>query len=493
MIVLTAEEMQNVDKCTIEKIGIPQEVLMERAALAVADKVCEKNPKHVLCVCGKGNNGGDGIAVARILKERGICATVYLCVDINSCKPAIVKQADIFKAIGGNIISEPDFTSCDLIVDAVFGVGLSKEVQGHYKEILHKMNEEKEAGKTIVSVDIPSGIDTDTGAVLGVAVKADETVTFAYAKRGHFLYPGKEYTGKLTIAEAGMDVSYAYDKHYPFSFTYEDAECKFPVRSKDGNKGTFGRILVIAGSESMNGACYLSALAAFRCGCGLVDIFTAKTNLDALKTMLPEAILNGYEGKKEDIDNLLALLKKASCVILGPGLSKSEFAAELVRTVLKNYDKTIVLDADALNIVAENPNLIYNHNRFAVSKMIFTPHPGELSRLTGKSVPELKNNYISVLKEYALKNHVVIVGKGASSIVTDGEHVFINTTGNDGMATAGSGDVLTGFIASFAVMENEFISACKGVYFHGKAGDVSYKERGAGLLAHEIADSVAKL
>ncbi|MBR4965722.1 MAG: NAD(P)H-hydrate dehydratase [Lachnospiraceae bacterium] len=496
MYVLTASQMQTIDDYTITQLGISQEVLMEKAALCSVEEILKHAPKHVLCVCGNGNNGGDGIAVARILLMKGICAAVCLCFEPLSGKESIQKQIEIFQKIGGEIVTEPDFSKYDIIVDAIFGIGLNREINMPFSEFIYKINSAKQNNTfKVVSLDIASGIHADNGRVMGCAVKADITVTFSYSKRGHLLYPGREYTGELVIADAGMYLEYSPLKSYKPAFFYNSKEeCIYPKLPVTAHKGTAGRVLVIAGSDEMTGACYLSACAAFRMGCGLVDVYTSCNNLDSLKTILPEAILHNAS-EDSDYKKLNLLLQQADCVLLGPGISTGESAKRCVEYVMLHCNKKMVVDADAINCVAQNPVLLYNHTKMNNSSVVLTPHPKELSRLLNMPVSEILDNYSEVLTNTANQYGVILVGKGASTIVTDGKGFYINLSGNEGMATAGSGDVLAGMIAAASVREASiFEAACKGVYLHGLCGDYSAEQVGkTSLMAHDLLDGIIYL
>lgn len=496
MYILPAAVMQKADNLTIEQVGIGQDVLMERAALAVASKVKTYRPKRVLCVCGTGNNGGDALAVARILCMQGIKADVFLCGKPEKYKPAVVKQYDIFQKVGGGTITTKDFNEYDIIVDGIFGIGLERKVEGEYADVIACINASAENNTKIIAVDIPSGIHTDTGAVMGCAVKADETVAFAYYKPGHLLYPGAEYCGKVSVEEIGISHYFIENEYKVDTFTLEkDILPDLPKRPRNGNKGTFGRVLIVAGSSAMYGACYLSALAALRMGVGLVEIFTHEVNRIAVQTMLPEAILHTYADGDVDFDKLMKLTERADCVIIGPGLSANDTAVSLVKKVLTYCTKPVVADADALNCIAMHKELQELCKKRADDSLIITPHPGELSRLTGISVKDLKADYLNVVKAFANENHLTIVGKDAGTVVSDGKYTYINQTGNSGMATAGSGDVLSGIIGGLcAQKERVFDAAWKGVCIHGKAGDYALQNNNAySLIAGDIAEALTKI
>ena len=510
--VLPACEMQAADRVTIEEVGICQDVLMERAALAVVSRVLHYKPEYVLCVCGIGNNGGDALAVARILLMQGIRADVFLCGAVEKQKLSVKKQYDIFVKVGGKTITTLDFTEYDMIVDGIFGVGLTRNVEGEFAEAVGAINNAFDSGIRVIAADIPSGIHTDTGAVMGTAVKATETVAFAYYKPGHLLYPGAEYCGKVLVGDIGINTQFVSGMHANYFTADADSRIILKERPRNGNKGTFGRVLVIAGSASMYGACYLSALAALRTGAGLVNVFTHEMNRTAIQTMLPEAILHTYyadtggmlymgctnesaEPSKEIKDELCKLVNASDCIVIGPGLSTDDTACFLTKYVLKHCDKTIVADADALNCIAKENDLKELLKLQKKGNVIITPHPGELSRLTGKTIAELKKDYIETVKSFAREYGCIVVGKDAGTLVSDGEYVYINQTGNCGMATAGSGDVLSGIIGALcAQKEAPFDAAWKGVFLHGKAGDKALERSNAySLIAGDIAGALAEV
>ncbi len=497
MYVLTAKEMQSIDCYTIHELGISQEILMEKAALCAVEEIMKLCPRNVVCVCGNGNNGGDGIAVARILKMKGICATVYLCVDKTDCKPSVQKQLSVFERIGGVVIKEADFNAYDVIVDAIFGIGLSRNICEPFSSVIQNISKASAKGNTkVISLDIPSGINTDTGAVMNVAVKADMTISFAYAKRGHLLYPGRSFCGELFIKDAGMYLDYSpIDNETIGTYYVNPNDVQLPFTPVTANKGTQGRILVIAGSDAMYGACYLSSAAAFYTGCGLVDVYTTANNIETLKTTLPEAIYHCMDSDGSDFELLKTLMNRAACVIIGPGISTSEFAHDLVSFTLSNCDKPLVFDADAINCIAVNPDWLYQILDNRTSPIVMTPHPKELSRFLQKDCKEVLLNYTDCLSRTARPDNFIIVGKGASTVVTDGKRFFINTSGNEGMATAGSGDVLTGIIAGLIARgEDVYEAACKGVYLHGYSGDiVSSRKSKTSLMAHDLLDGISEI
>ena len=357
------------------------------------------------------------------------------------------------------------------------------------------------SGAYIVAVDIPSGINADNGSCMGVAVKSDLTVTFAYAKRGLYLLPGKEYTGKIICADIGItDKSFNGSK--PKCFTYSDVF--LPVRDTYGNKGTFGKLLVIAGSKDMCGACILCAEAAYRVGAGMVKIVTGEANRAIIQSTFPEAMLLTYGEEGCPEAGLLASLRWADGVVIGPGMGQTDVCADILKYVLEHADDTVILDADAINILSHRMDLQRlvkeRKLRFPNSITVITPHQGELARLTGKTVSELKTAPVLIAGETANILDCIVVNKDAITVVcdTNGEF-YINTSGNSGMATAGSGDVLAGILGGILVQKQNgckstLESVAESVYLHGYAGDLAAMRVGEhAMLAGDIIDSLKEI
>lgn len=494
---VTAAEMKAYDNDTIERIGIASEVLMERAALSVVEELKKtgRSMKKVLVVAGCGNNGGDGIAIGRMLLLEGFCVDVYLAGDRAKCTAETMHQLEILENLGFSIKSKIEDTEYDMIVDALFGIGLSREITGKYKELIEDINRRKEQDAFVCAVDISSGICADTGKVMGCAVRADMTVTFAFAKRGQLLFPGRTYTGKLMVKDIGITKK-AFVKGAPGAFYYELEDIKklLPERRRDGNKGTFGKVLLIAGSEDMSGACLLCGKAIFRMGAGMVKIITSDCNRQMLQQMLPEAMLYTFRGEPEE-ERVQEALIWADVVVIGPGLSKNRAAELLMKYVLTEEEKPLVIDADGLNLIAEKEELnvlAKKRGREGKKSLIFTPHPGELVRLCGVSMAEYKENRFRLLDQASEAYGVVIAGKDAATVTLGGQdkELAINLSGTDGMATAGSGDVLAGVIAGLLAQKAEgFEAAALGVYLHGLAGEEAEGQLGRrGMMAGDIAD-----
>lgn len=498
---LTGKQAKAVDAYSMEKMKIPSMVLMERAALAVAQSIQEMtdDSEPVLAVCGMGNNGADGVAAARILYLRGYSVQVVLVGNLQKASRELAAQVEIARNLGVPVLmGEQDElpVSGAAVIDALFGVGLAREVTGTPGQWTDRINRWREEGRVrcVVSVDLPSGIDADTGAVMGRAVRADRTVTFGWEKLGTALYPGRDYGGEVTIAEIGFprEAIRHLAQEPALAYGIEDLE-RIPPRKAYSNKGTFGRILIVAGSKHMCGAAYLSALAAYRMGAGLVKILTVQENRPVLQQLLPEAILATYtqsqliEGREEFRQMIDAQCQWADVVIMGPGLGSEEYVEYLVEDILTAACTPVVVDADGLNTIAAHPYL----TSYFTENLIITPHLGEMSRLTGQPVSEIQKDLVSCARNYALRYGLTCVLKDAATVVAsrDGE-IYVNTSGNSAMAKAGSGDVLSGVIGALLALGMEEKEAARlGAYLHGRAGDLAEKEGGPhGLLARELAD-----
>ncbi len=483
---VTADEMRRYDGNTIENTGIPACVLMERAALGALEAI-EKHfkesmgepegagraKKSVLIMAGTGNNGGDGLALARLLAERRYDVEVWCVGKREKASAQWRQQEGILRHYPVRMSGEPLRGSYDALADALFGVGLSREITGEFARAIEQYND-MEGFK--LALDLPSGIDSDTGEVLGVAARADATVTFGFCKRGLALYPGCGYAGAVTVADIGIsEISFRGVK--PGMYAYDERAGELlPKRRSDGNKGTFGKVLLVAGSVNMAGAAVLAARAAYRTGAGMVKVVTPEENRTILQAAVPEALLETGEELAESLNGW------ADVVAAGPGLGRDERALRLLRQAVEGCELPLVADADGLNLLAENPGLweVLARQGKEGRKIILTPHVGELSRLTGMPVDVLKRNLPKYGQELAGRIHGVVAAKDARTF-TCGENtpVCINLTGNNGMATAGSGDVLAGMIAGLLGQGmNAFEAASVGVYLHGLAGDAVSRELG---------------
>lgn len=486
--ILTSEEMKRYDENTIHKIGMPSMVLMEKAAMAVVEELHDFDLKEVLIVCSNGNNGGDGVAVARILHLQGHKATILFLGKLEECTEETMQQLQIAKKCGVRMIAEADLSKYSLIVDAMFGIGLSREINSPYAEIIEEINHLE---CPVVSIDIPSGIAANTGRIMGSAIVADKTICFAFKKIGHVLFPGAEYAGDIVVKDIGItEASFFGDPPKIHSYTKEDLNL-MPKRRAYSNKGSYGRVLVVGSSLSMNGASYLSAKSAYRMGAGLVYIYTLENNREIMQTLLPEAVLKTYDIDQSEHSELMKILEKADVAVIGPGMGISKHTKNLLEIMIRNARIPLVVDADALNMIAETPGILKNHQQ----PIIMTPHLKEMSRITRKKLSDIRQSLIDTAEDYARQEQVICVLKDARTVVatTDGD-IYINQSGCNAMATAGSGDILTGAIAGLIAQGAETeIAARLGVYIHGLAGEMASKKKGeCGVIASDIVDCLSE-
>lgn len=503
--VLNASDMKKCDESASRDYGIVSLVLMERAALECARVIVSRYGRgiHAGVIAGSGNNGGDGIAIARILKEQGICAEIHMIGEAAKLTAETRIQLDTARKLKIPIHYGIDCTLYDVIVDAVFGIGVTRDIEGKYRKAIEAVNA---SAAKVVAVDIPSGVNADTGGIMGCAVRADLTVTFAYRKLGTMLYPGAAYAGEIICVPIGIPKP-ALQAKGAGVVTYTDWEkdLRLPDRNPGGNKGTFGKALLIAGSKNMGGACQLSALSAYRIGAGMVRVFTAEENRDSLLKKIPEAIITTYQddGSGSLSDGEQSLLAEgiawADVVAAGPGMSLSDKADKILEATLEQNDKPMVIDADALNLIAKNAKLLesFEFNRRKNSyEVVMTPHLGEFARLSRHTVAELKKDILASCRAFVKKYDVTLVCKDARTIVAKrGRFTYLNSSGNDGMATAGSGDVLTGIIAGLLAQNQDgFEAAVTGTYAHGLAGDIARENSSSYyIMAQDLIQSLKYL
>lgn len=488
--IIDGKTMKAADAYTIGTIGIPSLVLMERAALKVVE-VAQREQIDLsksLIVCGSGNNGGDGIAVGRLLLEKGYGVTAVLVGNPDHCTEETKTQIQIFEAVGGKVEREIPNDTYTAVFDAVFGIGLSRKVEGRYAGILEQMNS-MDAAK--IAVDIPSGIDAGTGEILGTAFCAELTVTFAYQKAGMVLYPGAFFAGKVCVEDIGIYLRGGVEGTRYLTYEREDVGRLCPQRKDDAHKGTYGKVLMITGSRGMAGAAILSAKAAYRMGSGLVRILTPESNRAVLQATLPEGVITPYA---EDMERQLEeILDWADVICAGCGLGTEPEAGMVMERLLAylgTHRKYCVIDADGLNLISgmeeEKKEALL---MAAGSSLIFTPHVREFARLLGKTTEETKKNRIGLAQEYAKTYNIVLAAKDARTVVAgEGKIPYLNTSGNSAMAKAGSGDVLAGMIAGcLALGMDRFDAAAFGVFVHGLCGDEAREKLGAhSVLAGDL-------
>ncbi|MBQ6469638.1 MAG: NAD(P)H-hydrate dehydratase [Lachnospiraceae bacterium] len=488
-----AQQMRACDRYTIGTVGIPGSVLMERAALAVAERVRffldvnfreRGKEKRILCICGTGNNGGDGAACARILREEGWNAEAAVIGDPGKFSDEMERQTGIAVRCCVPFVDTKDLKraieNADVIVDALFGIGLARPVTGIYENVIKDINA---SSAYTIAVDIPSGVNADTGKICGVCVHADETVTMQFIKRGLVLYPGAAEAGEVTAAPVGIH-KIGFSDAQAFVMESADLRNRIPARDPSGNKGTFGKVLIAAGSPGMNGAAYLAACAALRTGCGMVRIIAPEENREILQKMLPEAMLSVYRTIEQAEEAVHAFTSWADVIACGPGIGTSETGRALTEAVLSETGRTVVLDADALNCLSQNTESLDRHPRAVV-----TPHLGEMSRLSGKTISDLKEDPCREASLFAMQHGCICVMKDARTCIglPDGR-IFVNTTGSSGMATAGSGDVLTGILSGLCARGCSYEEApALACLVHGLCGRRAEKKLGASyMIAQDI-------
>ena len=504
--IYTAREAGMIDRYTINDIRIPSLVIMERASLGVTKQVMSisdgrtedtlRLSRPVICVCGKGNNGGDGLCVARQLKEHGANVSVFLAGDRTKKRSLFSDfetQLEICRRIGIRFTERLSIPKDAIIVDAIFGNGLDREIDGAYRDVIKKINA---SGAYVISVDLPSGINATTGRVMGTAVNADETVTFGAERLGHILYPGAAHTGKLTVENIGWQLPDELEDGNGYYLTDSDDLDLIPARSDDSHKGTFGNVLIIAGSKEYGGAAALACTSAYMTGAGLVRLYTHEDNRTAVLASRPETVVTEYdkgdfkpENEAETLGKLKELLQKADSAVMGPGMGKNDISAKIVRNVIANVTCPLILDADALNLIAEG-SVIFKPRKG--TDITITPHLKEAAVLLGISVDEAGEDLVKTCLDLHEKYKVNVILKDSVTVMTDGNRVFINSGANSGMACAGSGDVLSGILGSlagFGLKRDELMRT--GVFLHSEAGRLARERKGtSGMLPLDVAGAV---
>lgn len=483
--IVTGEQMRHADSYTIGTMGVPSLVLMERAALQVVQVIEEEHLdcSKVLVACGSGNNGGDGLAVARLLALKGHDVEVWYIGSYESASEENKKQYEIAGNYGvsiGNTLKEKEYS---IIIDAIFGTGLCREISGRYKVAIAALNN---MPGIKVAVDIPSGVSDTTGRLWGTAFEADVTVCLAFEKLGTVLFPGAEYAGKRIVRDIGITVDALPDSQKIYMYELEDGKKLLPVRRENSHKGTYGRVLMIVGSCGMAGAAFLSAKAAYCMGAGLVQIYTPEENRVILQQLLPEAIVTTYTDF--DKSRLKELLDWADVIAIGSGLGKSELSEQIFTYTMQYAKKPCVIDGDGLNILSEDmAELEFK------KQVILTPHMKEMSRLLQCEIKDLMENKIELLNEFTRDYPVVCALKDARTFVaSDAEDMYLNISGNAAMAKAGSGDVLAGMIVGLLAQNTKPRTACEmAVFLHGLCGDSAKMKKGSySVLASDLIEEL---
>lgn len=487
MKLLTAEQMRELDRRAIEENSVPGVVLMENAGRGAAHFVntryCSLQPKSVLVVAGKGNNGGDGYVIARHLENMGWSVFTLILADRREISGDASTNLHILEESLHSIdyaltVEEIDqyfdqLSGVSLVVDAIFGNGLNSAVRGHYRQAIVRINA---LSLPVVAVDLPSGCHASSGEILAEAIKADSSVSFAFAKIGQVSYPAYEYGGDLYIADIGFPQSLRETVTEQFVFVADEvAASLLPHRPAAGHKGTFGHVLVVAGSTGKGGAAQMCSVASLRSGSGLVTLATSDTIEGHIAPMVAEVMTVALPSELgcisfSGLDQIQKIYQDKNVIALGPGLGQDGSVKQLVRGMIQNVSIPLVIDADALNVISDDLGCLKDRR---AKDVVVTPHPGEMARLTGLTVDKIQSSRSAVASDFSKIWNVVVVLKGARTVIAapDGR-VWINSSGNSGMACGGMGDILTGVIAGWLAQGVDvFSAAVLGVYLHGKAAD----------------------
>lgn len=474
--IVTADEMKFLEKACIEKLGISELTLMERAAKATKKVLLLKYPlaKSFYICCGVGGNAGDGFALARLLHADGYKVRVFIFCDKKEYKGDTLKNFEQLsdrniETINIKNVGQLEFyDEPDVFIDALFGIGLNRKIEGIYFSVIEHLNKSK---TPVLSIDVPSGLDASTGDVLGISVQADCTVTFNYAKRGHYIGFGRVYCGELYIEQIWSDELEELNAIKTYILNKNAIAHFIQKREYNMHKASFGRVGVIAGSLGMVGAAVHSAMAAYECGCGLVSIFADKEVAIVCQILAPDIMVYVNKFGPETLDVLAKealndFLQDKDVLVLGPGLSKSRYAHEICLYIINNFDKPIILDADALNIISE-------YDKVNLQNCILTPHIGEAARLLRCSANEVSQNLFDSAEKIADSTGATVVLKGDKSVTYDTfGYSFINIKGNASLAKGGSGDVLTGIIAALVSRGLKHLDACAlGCYILGLSAE----------------------
>lgn len=497
MYILTAQQTREAEAAAFQKY-FTEAQLMERAGTQCFRAMQKKYGKalenaSVAVVCGNGKNAGDGFVMARLLHACGCNVTVILA----DKAPTIEEPLQYFQAMGDGVrvvqLETVDFIDADFVVDCLFGIGFHGEARPPFDRAFQLVNDSR--GK-VVAVDIPSGVNANDGSVGSICVQADFTIAISTLKYGHILPPGNDFCGDVRVVDIGIPQD-CYTDEYAFSSTSRDIRRLFRPRPKNSNKGTFGHQLNICSCYNMTGAGILCARGALRCGVGLLKCAFPKSCYSVYATNLPEALLlplSENEQKTLSIGSINAIeqtLDWANSIVLGCGLDVNEDTQVIVSTVMKDAKCPVILDADGINILSSRIDLLEHIS----TPFVLTPHPGEMARLAGISIEQVQADRVGVAKRVARQTGAVVVLKGANTVVTDGERVYINMTGNPGMAKAGMGDLLAGMIGAFAAQKMDLFAAAQaGVYIHGLCGDITARELSQrGMTVSDMAELLGAL
>lgn len=501
--ILTAAQTREIDRIAIEELGLPGVLLMEHAGRAVADRASELvEGGRAWVVAGGGNNGGDGYAAARMLRARGAEVRLLAVVPPDRLRGDAAFQAETFSRFGGEVSlfrddSLAEARQGDVVVDALLGTGITRAPAGTFGIAVEAMNRAREQGAKVLAVDLPSGVCADTGKVFGAAVSADATVTFGALKRGLVTSPGADCAGDVRVADISWP-SAALDASEPVVWRLDEAwvRSRLPHRSRATHKGSFGHCFVVAGSEGKTGAAAMAGLGALTGGAGLCTVASRPGALPWILSHGMELMGAPLPGEgpltSSDVEPIMAAAQGKDVLLVGPGIPRGDGTHALIREVLLRAPCPVVVDADGLNALAEDVSIL----RQAKAPVVLTPHPGEMSRLLGVSISEVQGDRIEAARGFAMRHGCTVVLKGAGTVVADPDgEAAVCPTGNPGMATGGTGDVLGGFLAALLAQGLPPSDASRvAVYVHGLAGDRMAGSRGmAGLLASDLLDGIGEV
>lgn len=490
MQILSLSEMKKAENKAI-KSYIPSLLLMESAAEKVV-KIAERQiedieNKRVIVVCGDGNNGGDGFAIARKMFNLSKKVDILFCGNRLKLSSDSSINLEIAEKMGIKFIEESDFKEYDIVIDAIFGTGVSRKIEGKVKEIIEKVNS---AEKFVIAVDIPSGIICDTGEVAGTAIKADITVTFHRAKPAHYLYPGREMSGSVYVEDIGIKEENSLNGYIREVILKKDILIK--KRKKELNKMSGGRVMVIAGKIGYSGAAYLCSQAAVRSGAGIVYLIIPDSISGIIESKSTETVKIAVKSTNaggiaaENSEKIIELIKKLKIdsIVIGPGLGREEDIEKIVSEVIMQTDIPVIADADALYFVKEGSILLQRKS------LIITPHEGEFEKVTGRAA----KIRITAAENFAKENEAVLILKGADTIIAGKGFTYINSSGNPGMAKAGMGDVLAGLLGGVAARGYSIEESCKtAVYIHGYAADIAALEKSEeSLIPEDVIEYLGK-
>ncbi len=515
MKLLTAEQMRRIDQCTLERTGLSNRDLMENAGRQVAEFLLRlfSPPGRITVLCGKGNNGGDALVAARTLLQRGHPPRVALLASPGDLKGDARANYHAYLQAGGTVESIPDeaawennraaLLDCEVVVDGLLGTGLSGPAKGLFLRVIRDVNRARPRCR-VLAVDIPSGLPSDTGEPAAEAIQADATLTFTAPKRAQVFPPNCARVGTLAVAPIGTpEELYAGDPELFLNLTVARQFAKLPLgRELTAHKGSFGHVLHVSGSRGKTGAAVLGGKAALRMGAGLVTVATAASGLPLVASMVPEIMTEplaetdsgAISSRALDYGRFAKLVEGKTVLSMGPGLTTHPETVQFVHTVVKQFDLPLVLDADALNALVGRLDLLRSRRSRLV---VLTPHPGEMARLLGTSSAEVQRQRVEVAQRFARDYGVFVILKGYRTLVAAPEgQVFVNPTGNPGMATGGAGDVLTGMVAATLAQWGQAAPAealCLAVFLHGWAGDRAAAAQGEqGLIASDITEALPR-